>query len=337
MKLKKILLGTGIVSIGVLASCGGNEKELIAKEFQIEEPNVNNLEELSTGLNEFTEDYDKKHLEKLDGFFNEYKSITIQNKYVSKDSEGNEKSGYYYTSTTDFETGNTYFYHTDFETVEGKRVNTVMIETYAIRGEKSYTVATEITFNEYLVPNSKEEKKVSGQAKMVTSVPVDNVILNQKEKYTTEEDIPTRVNKFLDKSLLYNVINFIKPKYCDLSIPGCLKFYTSEDKKIFTSYVSMNNSNKYYYVDNDYLYKGKYCSTGKTDYANDVIYNKESLVNKKIDVSTYTEYDYDTFYDEYPSALSWLSPKPLFPFARVIAEESYPIAIQYSALEAYIK
>jgi hypothetical protein len=50
----------------------------------------------------------------------------------------------------------------------------------------------------------------------------------------------------------------------------------------------MNNSNKYYYVDNDYLSKGKYSSTGKTDYANDVIYNKERLVNKKIDFSAYT-------------------------------------------------
>lgn len=299
MKLKRLFILTGLVSLGVLASCF-NSKD-IRTDFTFELPDTESLIKVDSA------DYAKNYMldteEECTKIVENYKSIVITCKYVYSE-EGNEK-GAYAKSITDFETGNTYYYQRDYELIDDKEIDRASVETRSIRGENFYTVLTSITLNEMecLIMNDSTQTftnaKASGKELFYATVPAGKVVT---PKYP-ESDFDSKLN------LQAYVESFATMALGTDRALSVTKAFKSEDEKTLclqygdSIRLSENGLLKLYHN-----YLGNLVDMK-------VEYSSSPLVNQKLDKEKSKNLS--------PSELGSFEERYVFPFTRVLIENHY--------------
>ncbi len=299
---KKLFILAGIASLSLLASCS-NAKDLAALDFTFDIPNKESLiqvtnENCGGDVHEFLVQYRDKGPD-ADKLMENYKSIAITAHYKETSNKGS-----YIKSVTDFEEGNSYYYQRDYEIIDNEEIEKAKVETRIIRGEKSYVVITDFTFNEkeFTFTNSEtletKTAKISGTKKVYTSVPLGRITT---EKYKESDE-----NKTID---LKNNVDYLKspalgtPREIDngywgvyksedentvlMVHNGCAKLFVNGMASVYFNYPNKNTDIKFEF-------------------------SNTPLVNKKYDLGTLKQYSLAEV-GEYESTF-------VIPFARILSE-----------------
>ena len=300
-------INLSIPSSGIISNLPKNDKELLAGELEfVYSDDVDAYYAFSSIRSYCYQDQKltNRHLDFIStrkGIMTKYKSLTAMRSCERIYGEKHDIT--LSKSVMDFETGNLFYYQTNYIEENGNRSDKESIETKAIREGDKYIVASEIRVIDYDMPTdetitsevagmgtvtSQVTKKITDSRKVYTEIPSKYVVLdNDKQSKKVKYDLSKLVND-ADYNLLFNIEEICTRIVMNTSVLSSTDVFANEN---WSSLYLENSNNKE--LHENYLLKGYSQDLGTIKYVYNFELNNEKALGDSININGYTKYDFD--------------------------------------------